>query len=79
MTEGGGYCVSVFSPSGERLRSFGIHGSDQGQFRAPYGVAVDGKGCILVAYDENNRIQKFTVEGEFLTSSFIILVALHIM
>ena len=63
-----GHCVSVFSPSGEKLRSFGTHGSGQGQFESPQGVAVDGEGNILVADRENNRIQKFTSEGQFLAA-----------
>ena len=61
-------CVSVFSPSGDSLRSFGTKGSGQGQFMHPYGVAVDGEGNILVADDENHRIQKFTAKGQFLTA-----------
>ena len=61
-------CVSVFSPSGDRLRSFGTEGSSQGQFMHPHGVAVDGEGNILVADSENYRIQKFTAEGQFLTA-----------
>ena len=60
--------VSVFSPSGDKLRSFGTEGSGQGQFKHPYGVAVDGEGFILVADSENHRIQKFTAEGQFLTA-----------
>ena len=68
VTESDAHCVSVFSPNGERLRSFGMCGSGHGQFEYPYGVAVDGKGCILVADRDNHRIQKFTVEGEFLTA-----------
>ena len=32
-------CISVFSPSGDKLRSFGTKGSGQGQFMHPYGVA----------------------------------------
>ena len=40
VTEWGGDCVSVFSPSGEKLRSFGEHGSSQGEFFIPRGVAV---------------------------------------
>ena len=58
----------MFSPSGERLRSFGIQGSDQGQFQFPDGVAVDGEGNILVADCLNYRIQKFTAQGQFLTA-----------
>ena len=30
VTECDGHCVSVFSPSGEKLRSFGTHSSGQG-------------------------------------------------
>ena len=66
VTEWGGDCVSVFSPSGEKLRSFGTSGSGQGQLKCPYGVAVDGEGNILVADHRNHRIQKFTAEDQFL-------------
>ena len=58
--------ISVFTTSGEKLRSFGTHGSGQGQFKEPCGVAVDGEGKILVADTGNNCIQKFTEEGQFL-------------
>ena len=64
----GGNCVSVFSPSGDKLRSFGTEGSGQGQFMYPGGVAVDGEGNILVADCDNHRIQKFTAKGQFLTA-----------
>ena len=60
-----GNCIHVFSPSGEKLRSFGTYGSGKGHF---YGVAVDGEGNILVADSGNHRIQKFTAEGQFLTA-----------
>ena len=59
-------CISVFSPSGEKLRSFGTKG--HGQLMSPRGVAVDGEGNILVADSENHCIQKFTAEGQFLTA-----------
>ena len=68
VTESGVHCVSVFSPSGEKLRSFGTRGSGQGQFDIPYGVAVGGEGNILVADFRNDRIQKFTAEGQFLAA-----------
>ncbi len=61
-------CVSIFSPSGERIKSFGTYGSDHGQFYSPCGVAVDSEGNILVVDSKNHRIQKFTAEGQFLTS-----------
>ena len=68
VTSSGWNCVSVFSPSGDKLRSFGTKGSCLGQFMRPGGVAVDGEGNILVADSENHRIQKFTAEGQFLTA-----------
>ena len=68
VTEWGRNCVSVFSPYGEKLRSFGTHGSCHGKFKYPYGVAVDGEGNILVVDCNNHRIQKFTSEGHFLAA-----------
>ena len=68
VAEWDGDCVSVFSPSGEKLRTFGTRGSGQGQFQWPHGVAVDGEWNILVADSNNHRIQKFTPEGQFLTA-----------
>ena len=68
VTEVDGGCVSVFSPSGEKLRSFGMQGSNQGQFNQPNGVAIDRDRNFLVADALNFRIQKFTAEGQFLTA-----------
>ena len=68
VTSSGWNCVSVFSPSGDKFRSFGTEGSGHGQFMGPRGVAVDGEGNILVSDSGNHRIQKFTAEGQFLTA-----------
>ena len=68
VTEWDGHCVSVFSPSGEKLRSFGTYGSGQGKLKCPCGVAVEDEGNILVADHRNNRIQKFTTDGQFLAA-----------
>ena len=68
VAESGGHCVSVFSPSGEKLRTFGSRGSGQGQLRSPCGVTVDDEGNILVTDGGNHRIQKFTPEGQFLST-----------
>ena len=68
VTEGNISCISVFSPSGKKLRSFGTHGSNQGQFQFPRGLTVDGEGNILVADSKNDHIQKFTAEGQFLAT-----------
>ena len=68
VAESSGDCISIFSPSGEKIRTFGSKGSAQGQFNDLHGVAVDGNGNILVADRNNHRIQKFTGDGKFITS-----------
>ena len=68
VTEGGGDCVSMFSSNGEKIQSFGTHGSGPGQFQCPRGIAIDGEGNIIVADRENHRIQKFTGGGRFITA-----------
>ena len=66
----GEYCVSIFSPSGERIRTFGMQGSAEGQFTYPRGVAVnvDDDICILAVDEGNHRIQKFTSDGQFIAA-----------
>ena len=67
VTESLNSMVSVFSPDGERLQSFGSRGSGQRQFDLPWGITTDGDGNILVADRGNCCIQKFTASGQFLT------------
>ena len=65
VAESSGCCVSIFSPAGEKLRSFGSQGSGHG---GPRGVAVDDGGNILVVDMSNYRIQKFTSDGKLITA-----------
>ena len=39
--------VSILTPGGKKLRSFGTHGSGEGEFRHPNGVTVDSEGNIF--------------------------------
>ena len=66
VAESGGHCVSVFTPEGQKIRSFGSCGSAQGQFIGPRGVAVARDDIIIVTDYSNHRVQKFTSEGNFL-------------
>ena len=49
------------------LAKWGTHGSGDGQFNTPFGVAVDGSGNVYVADTYNDRVQKFNSSGQFLT------------
>ena len=68
VTESNRGCVSVFSPSGKKLTSFGTYGRGQGQFVYPSGVALDRDGNVLVADAKENRIQKFSADTQFLAA-----------
>ena len=60
--------VHKFSPQGELLLSWGEPGSGPGQFNLPHGVWIDKDGRVMVADRENDRVQAFTQEGEYITT-----------
>ena len=65
VAECSGNCISIFSPTGDKLRSFGSKRSGHGQFHSPSGVAMVNSN-ILVADEVRNSIQKFTLDGKFM-------------
>ena len=48
------------------MRTFGIEGTGNGDFKEPLGVAVDSKGNIWVTDTGNDRIEEFNEKGEYL-------------
>jgi len=58
--------VHRFSPRGDLVRSWGEPGSEPGQFMLPHSVAVHRDGRVFVCDRENDRIQIFSPDGEFL-------------
>ena len=67
ITDGYGNArVHVFSSAGEYQFSWGSLGSGLGEFHLPHGLDVDRHGRVFVADRENNRIQIFDAEGNFL-------------
>ena len=69
VAESSAHCISIFSPVGEKLQSYGSKGSGLGQFNEPCGVSADEDDNILVADAGNNHIQKLAPNGEFLAST----------
>lgn len=68
VSEQDNHCVSILTPSGKLVRTFGTRGCGNGCFEFPCGVAVDAKNNILVIDSINQRIQKFTSDGIFVAS-----------
>jgi len=67
ISDGYGNCrVHVFSPTGELLRSWGVSGKGPGQFHLPHGIATSADGRVFVCDRENDRIQIFDPDGEYL-------------
>ena len=62
----GNSSIHRFSAGGDYISSFGSPGSGPGQFRVPHSVRVSQDGRVYVADRENNRVQVFTTDGEFL-------------
>ena len=55
-------------PEGVTNMFEGGRGTEKGQFDSPSGIAVDGKGNILVADTGNGRIERFSPNGAFLST-----------
>jgi hypothetical protein len=58
--------VHRFSADGRLLQSWGEPGSGPGQFMVPHGIAVAADGRVAVVDRENDRIQIFSPDGEYL-------------
>jgi hypothetical protein len=59
--------VHRFDPEGTLLQSWGQPGPGPGQFRTPHGLRAHRDGRVFVADRQNDRIQIFSAEGEYLT------------
>ncbi len=67
VTDGYGNArVHRFSAKGDLIASWGEPGTGPGQFMLPHGIAVHRDGRVFVADRENDRIQIFSPDGEFL-------------
>ena len=58
--------VSKFAPDGTFIMSWGRTGPGIGEFSTPHSIAFDSQGRVFVADRNNNRIQIFDQDGNFL-------------
>jgi sugar lactone lactonase YvrE len=58
--------IVKYSKDGKFIKAWGHHGSGQGEFNVPHGLAMDSAGRLFVADRANNRIQIFDQDGKFL-------------
>ncbi len=58
--------IHKYSPDGELIKSWGTPGDGPGEFDLPHCVRVDPRNRLMVADRSNNRIQFFTLDGEYI-------------
>ena len=57
--------VLKFDSHGNFIKSWGGKGTEPGKFQVAHGIAVDAKGLLWVTDRENQRIQVFDQDGNF--------------
>jgi sugar lactone lactonase YvrE len=58
--------IVKLSKDGKFIKAWGHHGSAQGEFDVPHGLAMDSAGRLFVADRANNRVQIFDQDGKFI-------------
>jgi sugar lactone lactonase YvrE len=58
--------VLKFDPQGKFLKTWGGRGTGPGQFAVAHGIAIDSKGQLWVTDRENQRVQIFDQDGQFI-------------
>ncbi len=59
--------IHKFSASGKLLSSWGAPGDGPGEFCLPHGALIEDGKTLYVMDRENNRVQLFTLKGEFVS------------
>ena len=62
VTDTDGHCVYVFDKDGNCVRKTGSNGEKAGQFQFPRGVSYLNDNEILVADEDNHRIQQINIQ-----------------
>ncbi len=68
ITDGYGNArVLEYSADGKRVKQWGTPGTGPGEFKLPHSIQIDEKGTVYVADRENGRIQRFTLDGKYIS------------
>ena len=68
ITDGYGNArVLEYSADGKRVKQWGTAGTGPGEFKLPHSIQIDEKGTVYVADRENGRIQRFTLDGKYIS------------
>jgi DNA-binding beta-propeller fold protein YncE len=59
--------ILKFTKDGKLIKTWGKYGTGPGEFDQPHSLALDSKGRLYVADRNNNRIQVFDQDGNFLS------------
>ncbi len=59
--------VMKYDKYGNKLKEWGTRGTAPGQFHTPHTIVVDANDRLYVGDRENNRIQVFDADGNFIT------------
>src|SRR5262249_17447580 len=58
--------IVKFTPDGKFIKTWGRKGTAAGEFDTPHAIAIDSRGRLFVGDRNNNRIQIFDQEGNFI-------------
>ena len=72
VTDVQNHCFRILAPTGKCLDVIGREGRSDGMFGEPTSVAADREGNLLVCDLSPARVQKFSLEGEFICGSVLI-------
>jgi len=74
VADTGNHRIQHLDAEGNVIKVWGVFGdaaagqAPPGSFNEPWGIALGGDGSVYVADTWNHRIQKFTPDGEFITT-----------
>ena len=66
VCEQGGYRITVYNNTWDRIRTIGRRGSKDGELNNPFSAIVSDEDTIIISDYSNHRISEFSFNGTFL-------------